>query len=109
MKIEDLNLKVGDQLPFNVIEDLQVFMQNEPNFYRKHLFPALLHVQETVKAGSKYNKRDLLPVLEKAINKYCKEYNINKRPQELLTDAEKMECISTLLQSEAENFQKGFY
>jgi hypothetical protein len=109
MKIEDLNLKIGDKLPFNVIEDLQVYMRNEPNFYRKHLFPALLGVQETVQNGGKFNKRDMLPMLEKAIANYCKEYKINKRPQDLLTDAEKMECISTLLQSEAENFQKGFY
>ena len=40
------DLKIGDKLPYNVVEDLCIYMRNEPNFYRQHLYPALIDVQE---------------------------------------------------------------
>lgn len=97
------------KLPFDVAEDLIVFMRNDPMFYRRHLYPSLVDVQETVKAGKKFNKRNLIPVIEKAIDSYVKKFNIKKLPEEILSDAEKMDCVSKILKDEAENFRKGEY
>jgi hypothetical protein len=109
MKMEDLNLKIGDKLPFDVTEDLMVFMRNEPNFYRKSLYPALVDCQEAVKNGGKFDKKSMLPMIEKAVCEYIKKYDIKKRPNQLLDDQEKMECISRLLKDEADNFREGMY
>ena len=109
MKIEDLNLKIGDKLPYDVIEDLMVYMKNDPVFYRRHLYPRMIEVQETVKGGKKFNKKDLLPMLDSAIANYVSKFDIKKRPADLLTDQEKMECISKLLQDEVDNFKQGMY
>ena len=109
MKIEDLNLKIGDKLPFDVIEDLMVYMQNDPMFYRRHMYPKMIDVQEAVKGGGKVNKKDLIPMIDHAIASYVKKFNINKRPADLLTTEEKMECISKLLKNEVDNFRKGMY
>lgn len=103
------NLKIGSELPYNVVEDLCIYMQNDPSFYRKNLYPAMLDVQESVKNGGKYNKKLLLPVIEKAIQSYVNKFNIKKRPQDLLLPEEKMDCINRLLKNEVENFRKGFY
>ena len=69
----------------------------------------LINVQEAVKGGGKYNKKNMLSIVERAINLYINEYDIPKRPEELLTDGEKMECVSTLLKNEVESLRKGDY
>ena len=103
------NLKLGEELPYNVVEDLCIYMRNDPMFYRKNLYPALVDVQETVKNGGKYNKKLLMPVVERAIEEYIKKFKIKKRPEDLLVQEEKMECINRLLKDEVDNFRKGMY
>lgn len=102
-------LRIGDKLPFNVVEDLVVYMKNDPTFYREHLYPAMIDVQEAVKKGGKYPKKSLLPVVERAIESYIKKFEIKKRPNDLLLPEEKMECINKLLKDEVDNFRKGMY
>lgn len=109
MRVEDLDLKIGDKLPFDVVEDIMVYMKNDPAFYRKYMYPAMLDVQEAIKNGGKYNKKDLLPVIERAIGAYLTKFEIKKRPGDLLQDDEKMDCINRLLNDEIDNFRKGFY
>lgn len=102
-------LKIGSELPYNVVEDLCIFMRQDPEFYRHNLYPAMLDVQQAVSNGGKYNKRNMLPVVEKAIVEYVKKFNIQKRPADLLQDSEKMECISKLLNDEKESLRRGDY
>jgi hypothetical protein len=102
-------LRIGDKLPYDVVEDLIVYMKNDPDFYRKHLYPVMVDVQETVKHGNKYNKKNLLPVVERAIESYLAKFEIKKRPGDLLMPEEKMDCINKLLKDEVDNFRKGFY
>lgn len=97
------------KLPFDVAEDLIVFMQNDPMFYRKTLYPAMVDAQETTKKGKKISKKSFIPIIDQAINIYVNRYNIDMPPEEVLNDQEKLECISRLLADEAENFQKGEY
>jgi hypothetical protein len=103
------DLKVGEELPYNVVEDLCIYMQNDPSFYRSHLYPVLVDVQEAVKNGGKYNKRKMIPTVEYAISEYIKKFDIKKRPQDLLQDSEKIECVNKILKNEMENFRKGEY
>lgn len=103
------DLKIGSELPYNVVEDLAIFMKNDPIFYRKHLYPVLVDVQEAVKNGGKYNKRKMIPVVNSAIQEYVKKFGIQKRPEDLLQDGEKIECINKILKDELENFRKGEY
>jgi len=99
----------GEQLPYDVAEDLIVYMRNEPMFYRRHLYPALVDVQEAVKKGKKYSKRSMFPVIEKAIQAYINRFGIKKLPEDLMNEEEKLDCISRLLAAEQENFKKGSY
>lgn len=107
--VEVTDEKIYDQLDYDVGQDLIVYMRNEPMFYRKHLYPALVDVQEAVKNGGQVSKKQLLPVIEKAIISYINKYNLKKRPEEIMNDQEKLDCINTLLTDEQENFRNGTY
>lgn len=107
--VEVTDQKLGEELLYDVGEDLIVYMRNEPMFYRKHLYPALIDVQEAVKKGKKYNKRKMFPVIEKAIQGYVNRFGIKKLPEDLMNEQEKLDCISRLLADEQENFRKGSY
>ena len=107
--VEVTDQKISEELPYDVGQDLIVYMRNEPMFYRKHLYPALIGVQEAVKNGKKYNKRQLFPVIEKAIQGYINRFGIKKLPEDLMNEQEKLDCISRLLADEQENFRKGSY
>jgi len=102
-------LKIGDELPFDVIEDVLSYMRNDSNFYRKNTYPAMCDVQEKVQNGGKFSKKSLFPMIEKACESYCAEYNIPKRHEELMSDADKMECASRLLNAEKEAFRNKEY
>jgi hypothetical protein len=96
-------------LDYDVVEDLLVFMRNDPIFYRKHLYPMLLDIQQKLQSGAKYNKKDMLPVLDRAVNMYVSAYNINVEPNKLLKTSDKRDCINRLLKDEIKNFKKGIY
>tara|TARA_B110000503_G_C6954028_1_gene332207 strand:+ start:93 stop:440 length:348 start_codon:yes stop_codon:yes gene_type:complete len=103
------DLKIGSELPYDVVEDLKVFMTQDNDFYRKNIFPRLGEVQSAVSKGGKYNKKMLLPVIEQGILEYLKKFDIKKRPHEFMNDGQKLECISSMLKDEMENFRKGEY
>lgn len=103
------DLKIGDQLPFDVSEDLKVYMTQDNDFYRRNLFPKMGEIQAAVNNGGKYDKKILLPVVEKAIVQYLQKFDIKKRPQDFMNDSQKLECISSILKDEMDNFREGKY
>lgn len=107
--VEVTDQAIDDKLPYDVAQDLIIYMRNNPMFYRKHLYPALIDVQEAVKSGKQFNKRQLFPVIEKAIQGYVNRYGIKKRPEELMGERDKLDCITRLLNDEQENFRQGTY
>lgn len=103
------DLKIGEQLPYDVVEDMKIFITQDNDFYRKHLFPRLSEVQAAVQKGGKYNKKMLLPVINAAIPEYIQKFDIKKRVDDLMDDAQKMECITSILKDEMDNLRKGAY
>jgi hypothetical protein len=99
----------SNELDWDIVEDLVIFMKNDPDFYRRNVYPCMVDVQETVRHGGKFNKKSMLPIVEKAINEYIKKFDIKKRPEDLMNSSQKMECISKMLNDEKENFRKGTY
>jgi hypothetical protein len=109
-EIEDIDeLDPNAPLPWDMVEDLIAYMKNESGFYRKHLYPMLLNVQEAVANGGEYNKKEFIPLIDTAIKQYVKKYEIDRRPETIMTPAQKMECVDKLLTDEVENFRTGEY
>ena len=103
-------MKIGSELPYDVLDDVVVFMQNDPDFYRTQTYPALVDVQKAINNGGKFSKKQMFPMIDKANESYVKKFDVPKRPDRLLhTDAEKMECATRLLNAEKENFRNKEY
>ena len=99
-----------DTLPFDVVDDLAIFMRNDPMFYRKTFFPAITKMKSCVKNNEKMNPKKMFgPMIDDACTTYCKKFDIPKRPEELLDDSEKKELIKKLYSEEMTQIRKGAY
>jgi hypothetical protein len=109
VKINEFH-KFDDTLPYNVVDDVAIFMRNDPMFYRKEFYPAIIKIKTLHDKNKTMNPKSLFNgMIEKASNLYCKKYNINKRPNELLTDSEKDSLIQKLYSEEMHNIRNGVY
>lgn len=82
-------------------QDLVIFMQNDRMFYRKHLYPALLALQNMRKTDREINTRSLLPIVDHGIKVYCKKFNIPHDPEKIFDKHTKMQVINALLNPES--------
>lgn len=85
--------------------DLVIFMQNDPMFYRKHLYPVIIDYEESKRNKTEFNNRSLLPIVDHAIKIYCKKFNILQDPKELFTKAVKMQIIKDILNPPMDNMR----
>ena len=46
MRIDEFAAPTNDSLPFDVADDVAIFMRNDPMFYRKQLFPAIMSMKD---------------------------------------------------------------
>ena len=78
-------------------KDLVIYMQNDHMFYRKYLYPVLIDYENSKNNNQQFNKKSLLPILDRAITMYCKKYNIVQNPKDLFTKAIVMQVIQDIL------------
>lgn len=108
--VEFFNQSDDENLPFNVVEDVAIFMRNNPSFYRKHYYPAVLSLKEKFEKKQKASPVKLFAdIIEKAAYSYCKEYNVGKRPEQLLNKDEIKELIEKIFNEELNNIREGVY
>ena len=110
MRIDEFTNKDDNNLSFNIVDDTVVFMRNDPMFYRKQYYPAMIALAKHVKSGDKDSARNsILPVVDKGINEYCKKYNLARTPGELFKDEDKESIIKLIFAEEIPNIKKGDY
>lgn len=80
--------------------DLIIFMRNDPMFYRKHLYPAMIDAEAASARGEVGNNRSLLPVVDRAVLHYCKKYNVPQDPSKLFPKPIRVQIIKDLLDPE---------
>jgi len=77
MKLNEVQEKQQDEIPFDVAEDLAIFMRNDPMFYRKTFFPAMADVSDRMEKGDSIDPAIMLkPIVDQGVKGYCK--NISK-------------------------------
>ena len=109
MRIDEFTNKDNTNIPFNVIDDVCIFMRNEPMFYRKQFFPLLASMSDKLKANKPITKEMLAPVVEKALNVYCNKFSLPFTPEEILSKSDKESLIQKLFDEEMPNIKKGIY
>ena len=109
MRIEDLE-QISKDLPYDVVDDVAIFMRNDPMFYRKTFFPAVMRMKDCHDNGKTFDaNKELSPIIEKATKLYCSKFKLPKRPNEILDDEDKKNLIQKLYSEEMTQIRKGAY
>lgn len=110
MKINEFSEQHDDKLPFDVTEDVIVFMKNDPMFYRKKYFPAIMQMKDDCKRNKKVDAEKLLgPAVDSAMNTYCKKFQVGKNASRVFDMQDRTSIISKIYSEEMENIQQGRY
>jgi len=110
VKLVEFSPPIDDSLPFNVVDDVAIFMRNDPMFYRKQLFPAIMKMKDFTENQKSIDAHKMFgPLVDKAAIVYCKKFNIPKRPEEIFTDEDKKNLVQKLYSEELNSIKKGVY
>lgn len=100
--------KSDHEYTFDLSEDLEFFMHNNDDFYRRHFFPTLKICKAKFDNGAGFSHRLFKPVIVKAYETYKKEFPIRELPDNL--DDELCEKMARrIYETELGNFEEGQY
>jgi hypothetical protein len=106
---EFTSMDMSNSLDYDVVDDMMVYMRNNPKFYRRDYFPLMVNLQKQVRNGEKINPKECLgPMIEKACESYCERFGV-KTKETLLTDDDKNALISRIFDEEIDNLRNGDY
>jgi len=97
------------RLPFDVIDDVCVFMRNDPIFYRKQLFPAIMRMKDLHTANKNIDVQECLgECVMSAMENYCKKYKLGT-PSKFFKDEDKNLIMDKLYSEEMHQIKTGAY
>lgn len=102
--------KNKDELPFDIADDLVVYMRNDPMFYRKHYYPVVLKMQSAHKKNQSLDAVKLWgDTVKRAVVPYMTKFKIDKNPKDVI-DANMIKSIASQIYSdEINNIKNGSY
>lgn len=110
MRINEFTTTDTDKLPFDIADDVIVFMKNDPIFYRNKYYPALCGLKQ------EYDKKQIADgekyfgtIVDSAMNTYCKKFQLARKMSELFSVEDRQNIISKITEEEIENIRKGEY
>lgn len=110
MKINEFFKGDDKKVPFNVVDDLTIFMRNDPMFYRKHYFPMMAKISDMHDRGKSVDPIVLMkPVVDQGVNTYCKKFNLGSKPDKLFSEQDRKEVIQKVYSEEMPYVKKGTY
>lgn len=96
------------ELGYDLKDDLVFFMNNDPTFYRKKYFPAMIKFNEYVKEGKIIRPSGLKPLVDEAYKIYKEKFPVEGLEQTL--EAEMCESICEFIhEQEMKNCKEGLY
>ena len=99
-----------NKMNFDVVDDVLVFMRNNPKFYRRNFFPAMVELQNKIRKNEKINpKQSLNDMIEMACESYCDHYNVGRNKSNLLTAEDKEVLVNRIFDEELDSLRKGEY
>ena len=102
--------KEKDELPFDIEDDLVVYMRNDPIFYRKHYYPAVLKMQSAQQQNKILDATSLwTPIIKRAIVPYMSKFNIHKNPQDIIKKDNIISIANKINSEELGNIKNGSY
>jgi len=109
MKINEFAVQPENKLNFDIIDDTIVFMRNDPQFYRKAYYPAVMKLADSYTAEEINTDSILGSMVDQGMNTYCKKFNVAKSPAEIFTLEDRNAIISRIAEEELDQIRQGAY
>jgi hypothetical protein len=106
VKLVDNDKPLFDPLPFDIAEDLMIYMRNDPIFYRRNFFPVSDHIRECSKNPKKINRAMIEKMVMRGFKEYCNKYKVQHKPEDIFTSDEKNSIIANIIRDELEDARK---
>jgi hypothetical protein len=110
VKIVEFTQSDNLELPFNVVEDAIVFMKNDPIFYRKEYYPAIVRIADSYRNKKHIDAMECLgPMVERGLGQYCNKFNIAKLPDEVFHNDDRETIVNMIYSEEMDQIKNGEY
>jgi len=110
MRIDEFTSKPTNNLDYDLLDDVMVFMRNDPTFYRRKYFPAISDCVDKFKSGENFEISKIMDnVVDAGINSYCKKYDIARKPADIFTLEDRQQLLDKLCSEEMQLIEKGAY
>jgi hypothetical protein len=93
---------------YNLKDDLVFYMNNQPEFYRQHYYPAMCTFKEYFESDKEVNPRAFGKLVERAYKMYRKEFPVQGLNETLDKDIFEEICAE-IHKTELENIKQGHY
>ena len=95
---------------FDVVDDVHVFMMNDPMFYRKQYYPTMCNIADKFeKTQGKDIGKILMPMIDKGCGAYCKKFNLGKDPSKIISLDDRKEIARKIASEEIPRIREGEY
>lgn len=109
MKIDELvNLEKYNVDEYDLHDDLQFFMNNDPDFYKKHYYPTVLKMKLCRDRGDDFNPINLSSLVHEAYELYKKKFPVKNLESKLKNEDLEKVC-SKIYETEITNIKLGHY
>jgi len=112
MKLFELDNKLEpNELKFDIVDDLHIFMRNDPTFYRKNYYPAMCSLGDCYESSDikKTASKLIFPLIDEAAKSYCKKFDISRNPMDFFTLEDKKNLAKKIYSEEMPAIRKGDY
>lgn len=110
MRIDEFASNQDTTFPYDLVDDVCVFMRNDPQFYRKSFFPTMSKMADMHSAGKNIDANECMSgMVETGINSYCKKFNVAKVPDEVFTQDHRTSILNKLFSEEMAQIRNGEY
>ena len=109
MRIDEFAPPMDDKLPFDVVDDIAIYMRNDPMFYRKSLFPAIMQMKDRHDAGKACVAEECLgEVCSRAMESYCNKFKLGS-PENIFKPEDKTLLVQKVYGEEMKMIKDGAY
>ena len=93
---------------YDLGDDLQYFMNNDPEFYRKNYYPFVMRVKEAKVNKTKFTAKAFEALVKHAYNVYTDKFSEEELPT-TIDDTVVKEVCENLYREEIKNIEEGHY
>lgn len=109
MRIDEFTTPHEDNLPFDVVDDLSIFMRNDPMFYRQKMFPCIMQMKDAYDGQKSIVPQKVLgPIVDEAMDTYCEKFKLGRR-EKIFKLEDRDEAINKIYGEEMKMIETGAY